>query len=105
MPRWKLRRDGVVLGVIEQTERDMWNVHGTFTPAASFDPALENVFAKKADLATRLEDDDSDSLTVEFDDLEQRTSPPHFELVAEDGRVQAFGLLYVSTTDAGFRLL
>jgi hypothetical protein len=42
---------------------------------------------------------------AELDELEEQTSPPHFELVADDGRAQEFGLLYLSTAGAGFRLI
>jgi hypothetical protein len=105
MPRWTLRHLGSALGLIVETARDMWNVRGTFTATDAFDASIESLFAKKAALATRLEDHDNDALVAEFDALEEQTSPPHFELVSEEGTLQAFGLLHLSATGAGFRLL
>ena len=105
MPRWTLRHRGDVLGLIVETERDMWNVRATFTATGAFDDSVESLFAKKDALATRLEDGDDDALVAEFDVLEEQTSPPDFELVADDGTVQAFSLLCVRASGAGFRLL
>jgi hypothetical protein len=105
MPRWTLQQGDLVLGVIDETERDMWNVRATFAPTAAFDAGFESLFAEKAALGEQLEDDDDDDLAAQFDDLEERTSPPHFQLVGEDGRTQEFGFLYVTVARAGFRLV
>ena len=105
MPRWTLQYRGVVLGMIEEIERDMWNVRGTFAATAACDAAIASLFATKDALASRLEDDDNEALVAEFDAVEEQASPPHFELIGEDARVQAFGFLYLSATSAGFRLV
>jgi hypothetical protein len=102
VPRWTLRHRGSALRLIVETERDMWDVRGTFD-ATPFDAGLESLFARKAAVATSLDDDEA--RLAEFDALEDQTCPPHFELVAEDGTLQDFGLLYVSAACVGFRLL
>jgi hypothetical protein len=94
-----------VLGVIDETEREMWNVRGTFAPAVAFDATIASVFARKAALAEQLEEDDDDAVVAAFDALEAQTSPPELELVGDDGRAQDFGLLYVEGNAAGFRLV
>lgn len=83
----------------------MWTVRGAFSPTSAFDSLMERLFATKQALAGRIEGEDDERLSAEFDALETQTSFPEFELVAEDGARQGFGFLYVDATHAGFRIV
>ncbi len=101
---WTLFAGDEVVGRLTETSRDMWNASCAFAPAPGFD-RFDDLFAEKGRIATTLEDVDDETLTQRWNELEELTAPPHLRLVADDGSVQAFGLLYVEGIRAGLRML
>lgn len=62
-------------------------------------------FDRKSHLAERLEQSNDETLSDEFDRIEEATASPALELVEGEGKRQPFGLLYIDGARAGFRLL
>lgn len=94
----------VAIAELTEVGREMWNVTCEVAVTEHF-AALRAVFERKARLADALEDSDDEALQEEWDALEIATSPPALALVAPDGSVQDFGLLYIEADGAGFRLV
>lgn len=92
--------------IAELTEvgREMWNVTCRVAVTEHF-AALREVFDRKARLADALQDSDDAHLQDQWEALEVATSPPALQLLAADGSVQDFGLLYIEEDGAGFRLI
>lgn len=105
MPRWNVFAGDELLGELTELEREMWNVTGSFSPTRAFD-AWRDRFEEKSALSEKLESTDDEDLLDAFDELENATCPPAFRLVeSETQREQDFGLLYLSDTRGGFRLV
>jgi len=101
---WTLFAGDEVLGRLTESSREMWNASCVFVSEPGFD-RFAPLFSEKSRLGTILEDSDDEALSQRWDELELLTAPPYLRLVAADGSVQDFGMLYIEGASAGFRML